>query len=247
MQSTEELREALRKSNAPFTDSRSADEKALYSQQQADNRRMRADRSQFERYRARLGDDAPKTFSQFRKLKKQGGEKWEDLQKLYRSKFPKSVDKSGESGIINKKLSDRIYNIHNDTEYGVFRNEDIENNMASSHIGRQTMRYIENEGLTVEMNYDPNQSDDVDGYIIGKNIVINATRHVDVNHVSETIIHETAHRQFSWCETQEDEINCRIYEYLHSHETISNSKIREIVDFVRVNYANLPKGDLYGY
>jgi len=100
MQSPEELREALRKSNAPFTDSRSADEKALYSQQQADNRRMRADRSQFERYRARLGDEAPKTFSQFRKLKKQGGEKWEDLQKLYRSKFPKTVDNSGESGII---------------------------------------------------------------------------------------------------------------------------------------------------
>ncbi len=159
----------------------------------------------------------------------------------------RGLTNGGGSGIINKKLSDRIYNIHNDTEYGVFRNEDIENNMASSHIGRQTMRYIENEGLTVEINYDPNQSDDVDGYIIGKNIVINATRHVDVNHVSETIIHETAHRQFSWCETQEDEINCRIYEYLHSHETISNSKIREIVDFVRMNYANLPKGDLYGY
>lgn len=61
---------------------------------------MRADRSQFERYRARLGDEAPKTFTQFRKLKKQGGEKWEDLQKLYRSKFPKTVDNSGESSII---------------------------------------------------------------------------------------------------------------------------------------------------
>lgn len=113
MQSPEELREALRKSNAPFTDSRSADEKALYSQQQADNRRMRADRSQFERYRAKLGDEAPNTFTQFRKLKKQGGEKWDDLQKLYRSKFPKTVDNSGESGIIKsidievtKELSD---------------------------------------------------------------------------------------------------------------------------------------------
>ncbi len=103
MQSPEELREALRKSNAPFTDSRSDDEKALYSQQQADNRRMRADRSQFERYRVRLGDEAPKTFSQFRKLKKQDGEKWEDLQKLYRSKFPKTVDNSGESGIIESE------------------------------------------------------------------------------------------------------------------------------------------------
>lgn len=93
----------FKKSNAPFTDIRSADEKALYSKQQADSRKMRADRSQFERYRARLGDEAPKTFTQFRKLKKQGGEKWEELQKLYRSKFPKTVDNSGGSGIIKER------------------------------------------------------------------------------------------------------------------------------------------------
>ncbi|MBE6862814.1 MAG: hypothetical protein E7497_07975 [Ruminococcus sp.] len=85
MQTPEEMDAAIRKSNMPFEDNRSADEKALYSQQQADSRRMRADRSQFERYRARLGDDAPKTFSQFRKLKKQGGEKWEQLQEKYKN------------------------------------------------------------------------------------------------------------------------------------------------------------------
>lgn len=102
MQTTEEMDAAIRKSNKPFEDNRSADEKALYSQQQADNRRMRADHSQFERYRARLGDEAPKTFSQFRRLKKQGGKKWDEMQKLYRSKFPKTVDKTGGSGIIEE-------------------------------------------------------------------------------------------------------------------------------------------------
>lgn len=108
MQTPEEMDAAIRKSNKPFEDNRSADEKALYSQQQADNRRMRADRSQFERYRARLGDEAPKTFSQFRRLKEQGGKKWDEMQKLYRSKFPKTVDNSGESGIIEENSKKSI-------------------------------------------------------------------------------------------------------------------------------------------
>lgn len=106
MQSPEEIRAALARSNAPFTDNRSDEEIALYSKQQADSRRMRADRSQFERYRQRLGEDAPKSFHTFRRIKNADGQKWKEMQSLYRSKSPKNVDNSGESDIIeesNKK------------------------------------------------------------------------------------------------------------------------------------------------
>lgn len=106
MQSPEEIRTALARSNAPFTDNRSDEEIALYSKQQADSRRMRADRSQFERYRQRLGEDAPKSFHTFRRIKNADGQKWKEMQSLYRSKSPKNVDNSGESDIIeesNKK------------------------------------------------------------------------------------------------------------------------------------------------
>ena len=106
MQSPEEIRAALARSNAPFTDNRSDEEIALYSKQQADSRRMRADRSQFERYRRRLGEDAPKSFHTFRRIKNADGQKWKEMQSLYRSKSPKNVDNSGESDIIeesNKK------------------------------------------------------------------------------------------------------------------------------------------------
>lgn len=106
MQSTEEIRAALARSNAPFTDNRSDEEIALYSKQQADSRRMRADRSQFERYRQRLGEDAPKSFHTFRRIKNADGQKWKEMQSLYRSKSPKNVDFSAENDIIeesNKK------------------------------------------------------------------------------------------------------------------------------------------------
>lgn len=159
----------------------------------------------------------------------------------------KSVDKFAESGIINKKLSDRMYNINNEISNEIFEFSDIESELSTSSVGRHTMKYIEDNGLSVEMNYDINQPDDLEGFIIGKQISVNAAHHRDETHVAETIIHECAHRQFNWNETQEDEVNCRIYEYLHSHEEISDNKIQEIVNFVRGNYSGDAEGDLYGY
>ncbi len=85
MQSDEEIQKALKRSNQSFEDNRSDNEKKLYSKQQSDNRRMRSDRYQYERYKSRLGNNAPATFSAFRRIKKANGQKWKDLQKKYKS------------------------------------------------------------------------------------------------------------------------------------------------------------------
>ena len=85
MQSAEELQKAIARSNQPFEDNRSDNEKSLYTKQQTENRHMRADRYQYERYKARLGSDSPSTFSAFRRIKKADGEKWKELQKKYRN------------------------------------------------------------------------------------------------------------------------------------------------------------------
>ena len=69
----------------PITgDIRPSGERELYDQQQAQHRRTRADRCQFERYRAILGDDAPKTFSAFRRIKNADGDRWQNLMRAYR-------------------------------------------------------------------------------------------------------------------------------------------------------------------
>lgn len=158
------------------------------------------------------------------------------------------LTKPARSGKINKKLTDRMTNEHVDPKgHGIFKFSDIEKEMSSSSVGKYTLSYIESEGLTIVMDYSPYQPDDTDGYIIGTTLYINAAIHVDETHVAETIIHECAHRQFSWNVTQEDEVNCRIYEYLHSHETISDTKIKSIVAFVKKKYSGDPRGDFYGY
>ncbi len=83
MHTTDEIAKAIKKSNRPFEDNRPEEEKALYTEQQAENRKIRQDRYQYERYKERLGEDAPKSFHAFRIIKKAGGEKWEDLKYIY--------------------------------------------------------------------------------------------------------------------------------------------------------------------
>lgn len=84
MHTAHEISKAIDKSNRPFEDLRPEEEKALYNKQQVQNRQMRQDKYQYERYKARLGEDAPKSFHAFRKMKKAGGEKWAITQLDYR-------------------------------------------------------------------------------------------------------------------------------------------------------------------
>lgn len=159
----------------------------------------------------------------------------------------KPVAKSGGSGIMNQKVTDRLINIYNETDNGVFDFDEIEKNLASSFVGASTAKYIEDDGIMITMNYDLNAPENLCGTISKKDITVYAVNHYSLDDVSETIIHEACHRRFSWDKTQEGEINCRIMEHFHTHRDISDGEIRRIVDFVKQEYSYLPEGDLYGY
>ena len=159
---------------------------------------------------------------------------------------PTVLTRGRKSGTIQEKI--RLYNIHNKTNVGVFTAEEIEAAMQSSPIGRNASKYFTEAGMSLEMNYDHNVQSWMMGYVSdGKTITVNVANHSDALEVSQTIVHEIAHRQFGWINTQEDEVNCMIYDYLHRHQTISDQKIAEIVECVRELYDDLPEGNLYGY
>ena len=63
-----------------------AAEKSLerYRLKQARNRRLYEDQKQYARYRLVLGDDAPKSFSTFRRIKTADGERWRFMELDYR-------------------------------------------------------------------------------------------------------------------------------------------------------------------
>lgn len=164
--------------------------------------------------------------------------------------MPQRLTNGQRNGIMdvdqgNHKI--RFYNIHVDYEDTIYTEEEIEEQLQKSPVGRYISKCIEDDGYSVEMNYDTNVPLNLCGFVKGRHVSVNAINHSNSSEVAETIIHEVAHEKFSWVDTQEGEVNCRIYEYLHSHEAISEEKISEIVNEVREYYSYFPEGDLYGY
>jgi len=65
-------------------DTRTQQEVDRYNAMQAEKRDRRQDRRQYDKYRALLGDDAPKTFSAFRAIKQADDTKWKLMQRDYK-------------------------------------------------------------------------------------------------------------------------------------------------------------------
>jgi len=84
---------------------------SYYRARQQRIQRLNADRDQYERYKARLGDKAPKTFAAFRRIKLAGGEAWERLQQMYRDvgKGLPAVPRPVKSKIVKPKTEQKKY------------------------------------------------------------------------------------------------------------------------------------------
>ena len=145
---------------------------------------------------------------------------------------------------ITKKISDRMNSFYAnpDTEYSF---EEIEKALLSSDIGRDMAKYLEDNGFTIELVYDSNTN--LAGQVYRKTIYVYPFNNEDEMEISATIIHETCHVRYNWDKTIEDEVNCRIMEYLHRYGTISDEEIRDLVRAVKEEYSDYPEGNLYGY
>lgn len=127
----EELLKFSQKSTAPFEDTRTDAERKAYAEQQAEKRRRNENRKQYERIKAVLPNDAPKSFAGFVRMKQANSEKYQELMSDYRyimkesKKSAETVEKSVKSGIIKDtknsihptgKQKDHIPTNHNVSE-----------------------------------------------------------------------------------------------------------------------------------
>lgn len=149
LQTNDEIKEMISKSNKNFEDNRSDAERDLYSKGQALNRQIRQDKYQYERYKARLGEDAPKSFHAFRKMKKAGGEKWEQLEKSYRKT---GYLKHAQNYKISEKTEKNAYSVNRKLVNSKKYHDKFENitpyKRANENIYQQSKRLLESRDGT---------------------------------------------------------------------------------------------------
>jgi len=76
--------EDIKKSNKPYTDNRSQEQKDKYDNKQQQNRKQNTDRRQWEKMKLSGIDNVPKTLSAFRSMKKAKSEKYQSIIKKYK-------------------------------------------------------------------------------------------------------------------------------------------------------------------
>lgn len=156
---TSEMEEFSRKSMQPFEDMRSDRERIAYAKEQEIKRKRNESHKQYEKIKAALPNDAPKTFAGFVKMKAAKSERYRELLKNYRTVM--SIAKQQESGIINDSNSD--YYIITDEAINSVPLIKIdgftdEQNLALQEAHKQLLQKAKTEKLGVEMSavYDMN-------------------------------------------------------------------------------------------
>jgi predicted nucleotidyltransferase len=186
-------------SNRPFNvDDRSKKAIEAYNQRQAEQRRIRADRLQFQRHKIVLGEEAPKTLGGFRRMKKANSERWNELQTDYRDAL-KPEDKAESFDTNGKKFAEmraeedklrplkkEVGIVYNTSGQEVWRQS---GEMATVDIsGAQSKGVLEGNILT--HNHPRGTSfSDTDIYVMAQNDM-SAIRAVTKNHTYEARLSE---------------------------------------------------------
>ena len=148
-----EMEEFSRKSMQPFEDMRSDKERKAYAQEQAVKRNRNESRKQYEKIKAALPNDAPKTFAAFVKMKSAKSERYKELLKDYRTVI--GIAKEQESGIINDSnsnyytITDKAINSVPLVKVDGFTDEQ---NYLLQEAHKQLLQKAKTEKLGVEMS-----------------------------------------------------------------------------------------------
>lgn len=218
-----EMEEFSRKSMQPFEDMRSDKERKAYAQEQAVKRNRNESRKQYEKIKAALPNDAPKTFAAFVKMKSAKSERYQGLLKDYRTVM--GIAKQQESGIINDSnsnyytITDKAINSVPLVKVDGFTDEQ---NYLLQEAHKQLLQKAKTEKLGVEMS----AVYDMDMKQIGKTRTEHNVGRVGIDNPSEPYIG------------------------IHNHGSDETFSISDIEGFIRRNNMRMltvvgNKGSLY--
>ena len=218
-----EMEDFSRKSMQPFEDMRSDQERKAYAKEQEVKRKRNESRKQYEKIKAALPNDAPKTFAAYVKMKSAKSERYKELLKDYRTVI--GIAKEQESGIINDSnsnyytITDKAINSVPLVKVDGFTDEQ---NYLLQEAHKQLLQKAKTEKLGVEMS----AVYDMDMKQIGKTRTEHNVGRVGIDNPSEPYIG------------------------IHNHGSDETFSISDIEGFIRRNNMRMltvvgNKGSLY--
>lgn len=152
-------------------------------------------------------------------------------------KAKSELDNSSRSGIINNAKTFNIFNDHDVPSNAPITTQHIVDELTSTNIGRQTLKYIENLPEQIKLTYTA-KGDNIRGEQIGDEITVFLRNCKNTKWAARTVIHEVTHHKYGIGQSQWAECVCVAQELKHARnrDYLTTSELRTIISAVKEAY-----------
>lgn len=152
-------------------------------------------------------------------------------------KAKSGLDNSSRSGIINNAKTFNIFNDHDVPSNAPITTQHIVDELTSTNIGRQTLKYIENLPEQIKLTYTA-KGDNIRGEQIGDEITVFLGNCKNTKWAARTVIHEVTHHKYGIGQSQWAECVCVAQELKHARnrDYLTTSELRTIISAVKEAY-----------
>lgn len=152
-------------------------------------------------------------------------------------KAKSELDNSSRSGIINNAKTFNIFNDHDVPSNAPITTQHIVDELTSTNIGRQTLKYIENLPEQIKLTYTA-KGDNIRGEQIGDEITVFLGNCKNTKWAARTVIHEVTHHKYGIGQSQWAECVCVAQELKHARnrDYLTTSELRTIISAVKEAY-----------
>ena len=144
--------------------------------------------------------------------------------------------------ISNKRnTTEGIFSTFNNSNADSIRPHSVMKEMKKSEVGRNALKYLESEGVPVQLCYGIDNPNDVVGLYdpLEDDITVFCDKAKTVKETACTVIHEATHRMIGNDHSKAAEIECFKAECLHLKGELTQKDIDDIIKMVENNYPDL--------
>lgn len=148
-------------------------------------------------------------------------------------------DAKQSNDIYKSKFTESLHDFNNGQK-DIINHRNIEKELNKSDVGKEVIKYLEENPTYVRMCYKVKFDDGVLGYYEPsyQEIYINCSATKTIEKTTEIIIHEVTHKRLNIGGDLKSEVICKIYEQMHHNRTnkLTYEEIRSIIKSVKELY-----------
>lgn len=144
------------------------------------------------------------------------------------------------NGKVNEARADKLFYIVPPPKGDAIKAHSLYKNLNKSTIGREVLKFIEQNQVDIEITYSDEVGDGLRGRTFGNHIEIYARNTRTIKETAKALVHEATHMMYDIGEDQWSEVVCMLKELEHEKGMLTAEDKRTTIKVVKRLYPELP-------